>query len=151
MANGLSVNVTGLKELDRALSKLPEAVARAELASALEDGAKVIVEEAKRRVPVRTGKLRKAIKTGNVKRGKAEASVDVGIDYTFKGGAVRYGHLVEFGTKNRQPIEVIDISFNGYHFLISFKHEGCTSIGASQYPEKFKRRLNKTKTAKANN
>lgn len=59
----------------------------------------MIVDEAKRLVPVRTGKLKRAIKTGNKRKGEAEASVDVGIDYTFKGGAVRYGHLVEFGTK----------------------------------------------------
>ena len=57
MANGMSVHVTGLKELDRALSKLPDAVGRAALASALEDGANVIVEDAQRRVPVRTAKL----------------------------------------------------------------------------------------------
>ena len=102
MANGMSVHVTGLKELDRELRKLPDAVGRKALADALEDGAEVIVEEARRRVPVRTGKLKKAIKSGNRKAGKVEASVDVGIDYTFKGGAVRYGHLVEFGTKRGQ-------------------------------------------------
>lgn len=116
MANMVTLKVKGLKELDRALQRMQADMAGGILVDALEDGAKVIVDEAKRLVPVRTGKLRDAIKTGNVKTGVgaaretsgrfiagsrtlSEASIDIGVDYTFKGGAVRYGHLVEFGTK----------------------------------------------------
>lgn len=55
------VQVSGLAALDRALAELPKATARNVLKRTLEKAAVPIVDEAKRLVPVNTGRLRDSI------------------------------------------------------------------------------------------
>lgn len=55
------VRIEGLKELEFALSELPRATARNVLLRALKNAAQPIVDEAKRLVPVATGRLRDSI------------------------------------------------------------------------------------------
>jgi HK97 gp10 family phage protein len=57
VARVTSVHVAGLKELDEALGELTKATARNVLKRALARGAKPVLDEAKRRAPVRTGEL----------------------------------------------------------------------------------------------
>lgn len=69
----VTVTVSGLIELDKALGELPKATARNVLVRTLNKAAQPIVDEAKRLVPVQTGALRDSItvssrvknKTGN--------------------------------------------------------------------------------------
>lgn len=55
------IKVEGLKELQAALNQLPLEIQRRPLRSAVSAAAKVIVDDAKRRVPVKTGNLQKSI------------------------------------------------------------------------------------------
>jgi HK97 gp10 family phage protein len=69
----VSVKVSGLAELDKALGELPKATARNVLVRTLNKAAQPMADEAKRLAPVKTGKLRDSImvstrvknKTGN--------------------------------------------------------------------------------------
>lgn len=99
----ITVGVSGLKELEKALSVLPEKLAQKVIAQATAAGAAVVRKEAKQRCPVVTGNLRRAIR---IKRkfnrcGKCIYQVGPGRGakkngkYTVDG---YYGHMVEFGT-----------------------------------------------------
>lgn len=48
---------------------------------------------------------------------------------------------VEYGKKDRMPVIIKDIIFDGFVFLITFLHEGDTAIGCTEYPDKLKQRL----------
>lgn len=58
---GVSVKVSGLAELNKALGKLPKATARNVLVRTLNKAAEPMAEEARRLAPVKTGKLRDSI------------------------------------------------------------------------------------------
>lgn len=74
------IEVKGLRELQRALLELPKKLDRIVLNSALMSGARLIVADAKLRVPVRTGELRRNIRARTVKpEGRHTATVIVGV------------------------------------------------------------------------
>jgi HK97 gp10 family phage protein len=115
------IKVEGLKELQEALKALPAEIQKRPLRSAVSAGAKVIVDEAKRRAPQgETGNLRKALYryrsrsqsgTGKetflvgVRKGKKQYADTaknrrlsrVGKKYTVEGEAF-YWRFLEFGT-----------------------------------------------------
>ena len=116
----MSVDIKGLKELQAALNQLPREVQKRPLRAAVSAAAKVIQDEAKRRAPIDTGNLRKAIyrtrsRSGSgtgqetflvaVKKGKAEYANTarnrrlnrVGKKYQTQGEAY-YWRFLEFGT-----------------------------------------------------
>ena len=117
----ISVKVTGLKELQDALAKLPLEIQKRPLRSAVSAGAKVIVDEAKRLAPQgETGNLRKALYRYRsrsqsapgketflvgVRKGKKDYADTaknrrlnrVGKKYTVEGEAY-YWRFLEFGT-----------------------------------------------------
>lgn len=68
------VQVSGLAALDRALAELPKATARNVLKRTLEKAAVPIVDEAKRLVPVNTGKLRDSIEASPKIKNKVGSS-----------------------------------------------------------------------------
>lgn len=87
------VEVRGLAELERALQTLPEKLERNVMRGALRAGGKVFLLEARRRVPVRTGELRKSLRISVRKvRGMLTAFIKAGNKKAW------YPHLVEFGT-----------------------------------------------------
>lgn len=94
----VETTVNGLAALERMLSELPEKVqvkiARASMAA----GARVVRDEARRIVPVKTGALKASIRvgTGRSKNGMIFANVRAG-GKNRKGDAF-YSHFVEFGT-----------------------------------------------------
>jgi HK97 gp10 family phage protein len=115
----MSVDIKGLKELQAALNQLPREVQKRPLRAAVSAAAKVIQDEAKRRAPIDTGNLRKAIyrtrsRSGSgagqetflvaVKKGKAEYANTtrnrrlnrVGKKYQTQGEAY-YWRFIEFG------------------------------------------------------
>lgn len=91
-------NISGVDEAVRRLEELGEDVLfAAELA--LAEGVDLIVQDAKRRVPVKTGKLRESITARDIKDGAAyELSADATND---KG--IAYGQFVEFDPKINKP------------------------------------------------
>lgn len=133
MTSGFTVSVTGLAELDRALGELPRATARNVLKRTLAKAAQPIVDEAKRLVPAQTGRLRDSIvastrvknKVGSAEyaaamraglgkeaarsalRGARRAAAGTGsFAELFVGpstGAIRYAHIVEFGSVKDSP------------------------------------------------
>lgn len=129
----MTVQVEGLSALDKALGELPKATARNVLKRALTKAAQPIVEEAKRIVPVKSGTLRDSIiaspriknKVGNaeysaamreglgkaaavsaLRQARREAKGQGSFAEIFVGpstGALRYAHMVEFGTVKDAP------------------------------------------------
>ena len=110
MANDLVIS--GLAELNSVLQQLPVKVENKILRGALRAGAKVFLLEARKRVPVQSGALRRSlrIKTSS-RRGVVTATMIAGDSKTNKtvhkkkGGGIKvtysnawYAHLVEFGT-----------------------------------------------------
>lgn len=96
MPDGLQVKIEGMEELDKALRRLPDRVQKRVLKTALRAGARVIVKDAKNRVPVDSGTLKKSIKvvSGKSKKGpQATARV-----FVTTGREAWYSHLIEFGT-----------------------------------------------------
>lgn len=61
MADGMSINIEGLKELERKLLGMAPKLAKNGLRSAVAAGSRVIMAEARKNVPVDTGTLRRAI------------------------------------------------------------------------------------------
>lgn len=90
----MSLQVKGLKELQRTLRKLPRATGRAAVRRALKKGARPVLDEARRLVPAKTGQLRDSLTTRSAGGGREGVAIRVGPS----GPAARYAHLVEFGT-----------------------------------------------------
>ncbi len=47
---------------------------------------------------------------------------------------------VEFDSEERIPVKVTNIIYDGFVFLIEFKHDDGKAGGCTQYPEKLKTR-----------
>lgn len=98
----LDVKLKGFAELQKALDELPEKIERNIVRSALRAAAKVTEAEAKRLVPVRTGKLRDSIRVNTrIVKGKPTATITVGGSSSKKSKKTYpfYAHFVEFGAK----------------------------------------------------
>lgn len=96
------VNIKGGKELYDLLQTLPVKLEKNIMRGAMRAGAKVIADEAKRNVSVKSGALKKSIRISTKsKNGRVSASVKAGNKDTF------YVKFVEFGTA-RHLISVQD-------------------------------------------
>jgi len=98
-AAGKQFRMQGLSRLQRSLDQLPNRLRETALKNASAAGARVIRNEAKQRVPVETGQLRKNIVVARTikqkgRKRRIRGAVFVGI----RGAARYYAHLVEFGT-----------------------------------------------------
>jgi HK97 gp10 family phage protein len=93
------VKVKGLSELQALLNTLPAKLEANVMRSAMRAGAKVIAEEAKQQVSVKSGALRDSIKVStSSRRGVVKASIKAGGKNKKTGGDAFYAHMVEFGT-----------------------------------------------------
>lgn len=107
------VDVTGLRELQAALKRISDGSKdRTFLNSALLSGARLIVNEAKAKVPVDTGQLRRNIRARSVKPVLHTATVQVGVRRLTKKQLRKmkvgssdpfYWRFVEFGTSRMRP------------------------------------------------
>lgn len=98
------IKLTGFKELDRELQKLPAKLQKKIMGKAVRESSKIVLKAAKRNAPVRTkewpgmvykhppGALRKFIKIRRAKRTK-----NIIRDRISTGKFSFWGHLVEFG------------------------------------------------------
>jgi len=94
-----NIELTGVDEIINKLQQIGSNVGRLEN-KALKNAAEPVLEDAKANVPVRTGKLKKALKITNVKKKEGVKYILVGVD---KGdnSEIFYGKFVEFGTSKR--------------------------------------------------
>lgn len=95
MPGKITFSIRGAREMEHLLKQLGPNVASRVGDQALRAGAKPIIEEAKRRVRVRTGELRDSITTDTA-RGKQQSQRTVLIG--FLPPASRRAHFEEYGT-----------------------------------------------------
>lgn len=93
----LTVKLMGEKKLLEKLRQLGEAAADA-LEEAAEAGADIVLEDAKARVPVRTGTLKESLTKETTEKTAGRAVVSVG-----PGKEGFYGRFVELGTSKTAP------------------------------------------------
>jgi len=48
---------------------------------------------------------------------------------------------VEYGSNEHMPVIVKSMLFDGFVFLIEFKHENDRAIGVTEHPDKLKQRI----------
>jgi HK97 gp10 family phage protein len=96
----MSEFVQGAEQLQQKLSELSKTHAKAAIRKGTRAGAKIVQAEAKNRVPVRTGRLKKGLKVRAMPRKKNYVGTMVRLADT---GEVFYGGFVEFGTKYIKP------------------------------------------------
>ena len=117
-----TTHVKGLSELQKLLDTLPAKLEANVMRGALRAGAKPILEEAKRNVPVESGTLRDGLKIGTKSRnGTVSASVKVSGRHAF------IAPWIEFGTR-AHVITGRDggsLFFGGGTFVKSVQHPGA--------------------------
>lgn len=97
--SGIWVQVEGLDEAVRRVQSLMYALEAKEVEKVLEKGMREVRDEAKRRVPVRTGLLKSAIKARiGKRRGRFVANAFAAVDYK----KAPHAYLVEYGTRHSQ-------------------------------------------------
>ena len=96
MAKNLTIRVEGVMDVERNLRKLPSRVQKRAIQRALRRGAKVVLVDAKRRVPVDTGLLRNSLRLRPQRGDALETGLVLFADQK-RGGF--HAHLIEFGTK----------------------------------------------------
>lgn len=89
-----TINIRGDNEIKEMLRQIPPGLEAQALGPALMDAGRIVLAEAKSRVPVRNGGLKRSL--GVVLR-KWEGGKTVVVGRVRKGGA--HAHLIEFGTK----------------------------------------------------
>jgi HK97 gp10 family phage protein len=95
--SAVKVEIKGGREIERALKKLPAAIASRVLEKAVIKGGKFLEGKIRDRAPVgETSKLKDSIDTQVKDRRGAGVTVQVGPSYKKRG---MHAHLVEFGTK----------------------------------------------------
>ncbi|MCX5699580.1 MAG: HK97 gp10 family phage protein [Candidatus Omnitrophica bacterium] len=116
MPDGVSVRITGLKELEKKMIELGPKIGRKALKSALVAGAQVIKKEAQMLVPIKTGRLRRAmyIKTMS-KPNPFKENVIFGVRHGRKMSKrdldAYYWTFLEFGTKFIKKVSFIQVAF----------------------------------------
>lgn len=112
MAGGVSRStITGAKDLDKLLKRLPGKIAGRILQSSLRLGAMVIVRDARTRAPSLTGTLRANIvarKTASAKRSGASAEITIGPTQD-----AFWGMFQEFGTRHHPARPWLRPAFEG--------------------------------------
>ena len=94
----MSMTLTGDKQLERILKKMPAKLQRNLVRKAMRKSLAGMRKEARELAPKRTGRLRKAVKTKVSLRRNGDMTGRVFVKYKGK-GAAPYAHLVEWGGK----------------------------------------------------
>jgi len=93
----IDVRVSGEEVVARRLRDLPNKLVRKYVRAAYSRGATILAKDAKRRVPVKTGDLKRSI-TRKIRVNQKKHYALVGADYSI----APHQHLVEFGSAERQ-------------------------------------------------
>jgi len=103
MADGMTLKIEGLQELEKKLLSMGPKLARNGLRASVGAGARVIRDEAKARVPVDSGVMRRSIYIKQIRElsGNSQQTFFVGVrsgkKYRRKGQDAYYWRWVEFG------------------------------------------------------
>jgi HK97 gp10 family phage protein len=119
-SDGISIQVSGLDEVNRALYAYSQQLGDTVVLKALREGAKVMQKQARANAPKRTGKLRRNITIKNSRiyskrRGRGTLGVYLSISQKGKADNRRnafYGRFIEHGTKHIRPRKFIDNAYN---------------------------------------
>ena len=93
------VPIEGLPRMRKQFKELSDKMQRRVLRGALRAAARPVLKDAKARVPVRTGALKKAIGVAVTVK-TVESTATIGVRRKRPGQPARRAHLVEFGTKH---------------------------------------------------
>lgn len=116
------VIIKGGAELQRFLSQLPQKVERNILRSALRKGARVILQDAKSRAPMKTGVLRAGLKIkGSLRYGTAKASVVTTGKHAYLARWLEYGVQAHTITAGKGKFLAL---LTGGHPVKSVQHPG---------------------------
>ncbi len=106
----IDVEIKGLKELKKNLEQLPMKMEKRIVGQALRQGANVFRDEARKNVPVATGRLKKAIQVSSARAGRKLLSM-MNVKVSYK--KAWYARFVEFGTgphiikpKNKEALSI---------------------------------------------
>ena len=93
------MRIEGTEELERALDRLPLALARSVTGPATASLARVIARNLRTTIPVKTGALRKSVRVARISDWVKNIEVKGGASIVRMGGVgARHAHLIEFGT-----------------------------------------------------
>lgn len=93
-------SLTGYQEIDQVLANLPSQLSRQVMQASFKDGAKPLLEEAKRLVPVHEGDLLDSLGiVSGKKEGVEDVAVYVGPRYDKRHGFL--GAFIEYGTSKK--------------------------------------------------
>ena len=102
--------IHGVDEINKALKKMPVQLAKKVVTSSLREGAKIIQKEARNLAPLKTGRLRRAIKVKSSKIHNKPRLGRFGVYIKINPGKKRddrqgayYGRFVDGGTKRMRP------------------------------------------------
>ncbi len=93
----INSEITGLRELVKNSDKLKKSFAGSALRTALRNAGNPVLKEAKARVPVDEGDLKKSLKSHATVKKSGFGYVDIGPEK----GEVFYGHIVELGSSQQ--------------------------------------------------
>jgi HK97 gp10 family phage protein len=94
----MAIQITGIKDIDKKLTKLGAKVTKKILRKAMRPVMKEVQKTAKSLVPVDTGNLKKGIKVRSAKRSRKYIGLDVRTD-----DDNFIAKFVEYGTENQSP------------------------------------------------
>lgn len=101
-----AIEVTGIKELDEKFLAMPNTLQKKALRPACRIVAKITLQDARTRAPVKTGDLRKSLTVRATKINRSNAKYIVGASVTTRDGLFRgdqfYGGFLEMGTDQRK-------------------------------------------------
>jgi HK97 gp10 family phage protein len=95
----VEIRIHGLQEVQRALAALPQEIREESLDKTLRAAAEPILEAARARAPMRTGRLRQSLAVGLVTK-DAKASKGAAV---FIGSTSPLAHFQEYGTRHHPP------------------------------------------------
>lgn len=109
MPDGISIKISGIREVNAALYKYSQQLGDKVVIDSLKNGARLVQKEAKRRAPKDTGRLRRGIVVRNSKiYKKGRHASKLGVYLTLRSGKGKkdpkdafYGRFVEDGWKPR--------------------------------------------------
>ena len=111
MADGVTMNLTGMDNLQKTLRTLEKKVERKIVRTAVRSGAKIIQAEAKAVAPYKTGILRRSISVrARKKRKKAEFSMNVLFDTR------KYPQLVSFSVGSSSNLKTRKLTGKRYFY-----------------------------------
>jgi HK97 gp10 family phage protein len=92
------LKITGVKEIDKALSQLEPKVVKKILRKAMRPAMKPMLKEARANAPVESGQTQRAIRLSAAARSRRSIGLDISIGEKNYVGDQYYGAFIEFGT-----------------------------------------------------